>query len=487
MSQPQLETPILQTQKSYWDQLNDFFFAEETPYALALVRILFPLALLVGVIPRWFHVRELYSLDGAPTPFWEGYGYQDLPIIFSPWIAMAAYTVMVCCLCTMSLGWQTRFSTIVVLVLYPYFGLTDYLSTLTKYTVVATHILLLLSMSGCGRVWSIDAWLAGDAQPQKAAAWPRRLMQILIAVVYLGAAVTKLRMPEYLSGDLMRFWMLTNTNFANPLGEWFSTNQVSIVAMCYITLIWEIVFPFLCWRGLTRTVVLGLGVFFHILTFFMLGLLVFPLVYIAVYCAFLNEEEASWLGSKLKSWGGQIFKLFPAGSPRESLFGRFHHALFASALTVITLLAVTAEAQMDLYGEQRAEGRHVLTPISPEREAELFSGDLKIRPIDKVFAFDTGTTLLGGQLANSRSEFRRGETLVAQCMLTPPHEDIWLEIDLHNSDNLQVDRFAIIAPREEVRVYATFPLREFLEPGQYAVVLKLQGREVTRRHVELLP
>ena len=84
MSQPQLETPILQTQKSYWDQLNDFFFAEETPYALALVRILFPLALLVGVIPRWFHVRELYSLDGAPTPFWEGYGYQDLPIIFSP-------------------------------------------------------------------------------------------------------------------------------------------------------------------------------------------------------------------------------------------------------------------------------------------------------------------------------------------------------------------------------------------------------------------
>ncbi|MEZ5940399.1 MAG: HTTM domain-containing protein [Planctomycetaceae bacterium] len=487
MSQPQLETSSSQTRKSFWDQLNDFFFAEETPYALALVRILFPLALLVGALPRWLHVRELYSLDGAPTPFWEGYGYQNLPIILSPSGAMAAYTLMICCLFTMSLGWKTRFSTIVVLILYPYFGLTDYLSTLTKYTVVATHVLLLLSMSGCGRVWSIDAWLAGDSQPQKASAWPRRLMQILIAVVYLGAAVTKLRMPEYLSGDLMRFWMLTNTNFANPLGEWFSTNQVLIVAMCYITLLWEIVFPFVCWRGLPRTVALSMGVFFHILTFFMLGLLVFPLVYLAVYCAFLTEEEAGWLGGKLRSWGEKVSNLVPAHSPQESVFGRFNLGLFAGVLTVVTLVAVTAEAQLDVYGERRAEGRHVLTPISPEREAELFSGDLRIRPIDKVFAFDTGTTMLGGQLANSRTEFRRGETLVAQCMLTPPHEDIWLEIDLHNPDNLQIDRFAIIAPREEVRVYATFPLREFLEPGQYAVVLKLQGREVTRRHVELLP
>ena len=58
--------------------VRHFLFAEEVPYGLAIVRMLLPLALLAAVIPRWFHARELFSVDGAPAPLWYAYGQATL-------------------------------------------------------------------------------------------------------------------------------------------------------------------------------------------------------------------------------------------------------------------------------------------------------------------------------------------------------------------------------------------------------------------------
>ena len=41
------------TESKYFPRLNRFFFAEEVPYGLALIRILLPIVLLVEVVRRW--------------------------------------------------------------------------------------------------------------------------------------------------------------------------------------------------------------------------------------------------------------------------------------------------------------------------------------------------------------------------------------------------------------------------------------------------
>src|SRR5690606_41945938 len=61
-------------------------------------------------------------------------------------------------LCT-SLGWRTRLSVSLSFVLYTYLNLLDSVSTITKYSCIASHALLLLSLSNCGAVWSVDHWL----------------------------------------------------------------------------------------------------------------------------------------------------------------------------------------------------------------------------------------------------------------------------------------------------------------------------------------
>ena len=103
--------------------------------------------------------------------------------------------LLVVFLVTTSIGWWTRFSVIGCLVLYTYLNMLDCLSTFTKYSVIASHMLLLLSFSKCGAVWSVDAWLArrrqpAQIEPPRFPAWPRRLMQLLIGFVYLVAAIT---------------------------------------------------------------------------------------------------------------------------------------------------------------------------------------------------------------------------------------------------------------------------------------------------------
>src|SRR5690606_25382404 len=105
---------------------------------------------------RWPRIREIYSLDGAPAPIAINYGYPDLlPLLSGQW-AVALFTLLIGLLFSLMIGWKTRISAIGVFVLFTYFTLQDSLSTLTKYSVFTSHAFLLLSLSDCGAVWSID-------------------------------------------------------------------------------------------------------------------------------------------------------------------------------------------------------------------------------------------------------------------------------------------------------------------------------------------
>ncbi|MEQ9071644.1 MAG: hypothetical protein RLO18_33220, partial [Gimesia chilikensis] len=64
------------------DRFRQFFFAQEVPYGLAIVRMLVPLVLLGTVCTRWPFARELFSADGAPAPLADLFRYYDyLPVL----------------------------------------------------------------------------------------------------------------------------------------------------------------------------------------------------------------------------------------------------------------------------------------------------------------------------------------------------------------------------------------------------------------------
>lgn len=486
--------------------IRDFFYAEEIPYGMAIVRMLLPLSLLAVVIPRWFYTRELFSLDGAATPLANNYGVQNFPPEIPGTLAVALMTILALTLVTSAVGWRTRLSLIISTILYTYLNLLDSLSTITKYSVIATHVLFLLSLSNCGAVWSVDVWLKGKwpkrgavagrpAEWPRHPAWQRRLMQLLFGAIYFGAAITKMHTPGFLTGDQMLFWMMTNVNNYNPFGEYLTLYPSTLVFCGYISIVWEMLFIFVAWRGWARIIMLSLGTIFHIMTTLTLGLYIFPLVMIASYFCFLNERDVGRVSALMRRCRGnrqlaenpsiaRRWKL-PIAIPLKS--GYSSAAAFGFVLVFVTWLGIVAEHWLDPYGIRRNEGPYALKELDPVQVNKMLTQTTTIRPKDKILAFDAGTKMIGGILSNRKYDYRQGDYVIAQCTFNPPHEDMWIECNLHDGDNRIVDRTGQVATRSMIRSNFLYNLTDSLAPGRYSLVLKTAGREIARRAITLRP
>lgn len=472
---------------------NEFFMAEEVPYGMALVRITLPLVLLVGVLPRWRFVREIYSTDGAATPIWQSYGTSALLPELSAPVAIGLFSLLVFCLLSASIGWRTRTSLAIAVVLYAGFGVLDMVSTLTKYSVLASHAMFLLAFSQCGAVWSVDAWIKRRTQPTPfvglplSPVWPRRLLQLLLAICYLGSAFTKMHTPAYFTGDQMLYWMLANMNFENRVGEYLSMYPSITVVSAYTTIIWEMLFIALCWRSPWRWIMLSIGVVFHIMSFLMLGLIVFPLLCLALYLAFLNQADVERAVVALRTFARRM-KLLAARRPSRNvwqpptwLHGSSSLAAFGLLAACCAVFGVEIEYRLDVYQQKGPDGPLALQPADEATVTRMLGSEKTIRPQDLFFSFDVGTTTMGGLLADRRDRFQTGETAILQCNMTPPHPDMWVEVSLRDNQNRTIRRFGQVIPRETLHSNFTYLFDDSLTSGPYDFVITYDGNEITRR------
>jgi len=487
------------------DKISRFFYAEEVPYGLAITRMILPFALLLVMGWRWIYARELFSSDGATTPLWINYGLPELLPELPGTVAVLMMSALLLFLLTSMIGWCTRFSLFASMILYAYLNLADSSGTMTKYSVIAMHVLFILGCSRCGSIWSVDRWLEGNRRKKwawpgeasvewpKAAAWPRRLLQLLIGCVYFGSGITKIHTPEYFTGDQLQAWLLTNVNNHNPIGEYLAQFPALLIPFAYIAIVWEVLFVFLAWRGLARMLLLAIGVLFHVMTTLMLGLYIFPIVCISTYFAFLDESDVRYFAHKLR-WLRRKFTaagLGRVGAPVVPVSVAPNQrvpspALFGVLAMGVPLLGVALEYQLDPYQQRGPEGPLPLVELDADTvRGTLLAPTMRMRMVDKFSSLDVGTTLVGGVVAYPRREFYHGETITAQCHLNAVHEDMWVECNLHDAKDSLVYRVGQIVPREKLRANTFYTLSEALTPGIYQLVVKAAGREVMRKSFTL--
>jgi len=477
--------------------LKGFFFDEQVPYGTALVRMFLPTVALIPMTRRFFRVREIFSSDGAPQQLSELFGNGTLLPELSPVFASALYGLMLFAMVCGIFGFRTRMSFLIATPLYIYFNMLDAVGTMTKYTVIASHVLLILTVSNCGAVWSIDAVLrkwregaAATAIPPRYPVWPARLLQLLCCFFYFGAAITKIQTPEFFSGEQMRYWMFSNWNYPNPLGETLATWTSVLLISGYITVVWEITFPFLAWRPIGRYFTLGIGAMFHFLTIFQLGLLIFPFICTACYLAFLMEKDIVAIRQFLKAWN---FPTRVLGVPRIAIARLIQArpaaiplpALWLSLAMIVLVLSAEADYRLDVYGIRRNHGPLPLKKMDMTVARTLINSQRPLREKDKFFSFDIGSMMMAGQLANRKTEFSYGDVVIAQCNINPPHEDLWVECVIEDDQNRVIDVSGQFVTRDQL--YSSFPYQtgNKLVPGNYWVVLKSSGQEIARRQFTL--
>ncbi|MCH2212531.1 MAG: HTTM domain-containing protein [Fuerstiella sp.] len=480
-----------QKEASLRDAISDFFFDEQVPVGAALTRVFLPLMALLPMLMRFPRVRELYSSDGTPVQMFELFGNGQVLPVPGPGLAVMLYSLMVFCLMCGVVGWKTRLSLAVGTALYVYFNLMDGIGTMTKYSVIAGHLLMLLTLSPCGRMWSVDEWLrqrkngAVPVVPQAFPVWSVRLMQLLFAYVYFGAAITKIQTDAFFSGEQMRYWMLSNWNYENPVGELLAMWPPVLLVSAYLTVVWEILFGVLVWNRRLRVPMLAIGAVFHLGTWLLLGLYIFPAVCLSGYLCFVTTEDVVRVRRWLKSRGWQVTRLRNTALRTQMPSAVPSGIAWFIAAGLFAVGTVEAEYRLDLYGVRGESGMMPLTEIQRERAIALISGETPLREKDKFFSFQIGNTSFGGQLANRREVFEYGDVVIAECNLNPPHEDMWVECVLEDEDEHKLDTVGQVITREMLRGQFTYLLGNRLSPGRYSMVLRSAGHEISRRGFSL--
>ncbi|HRA86802.1 MAG TPA: HTTM domain-containing protein [Planctomycetaceae bacterium] len=488
----------MQTQRfSLLGALHKFFFAEQAPYGIALVRMFLPAVALAPMIRRFARVRELYSTDGTPQQLFELFGEgQPLPIL-SPSFAVALYGIMIFALICGIIGFRTRLAFLIGVPLYAYFNLLDAVGTNTKYSVIAAHVMLILAVSECHLVWSVDAilsrWKNGrqaTAIPPRVPVWPARLIQMLFCFVYFGAAITKIQTHAFFSGEQLRYWMFSNWNYENPVGEFMATSTPLLLISGYITVVWEITFPFLAWRPVGRFFALGVGVLFHFMTWIALGLWIFPLICTSCYLAFLMERDivairrfAHRLRVPTSLLGMPRFAIARAIEMRPTAVPALMVWLVLATLAAFG--ATEAEYRLDLHGMRSTDGMMPLKTIPRDVAIAMINDSRPLREKDKFFSFDIGSRLVGGQLANRSGEYSYGDAIIAQCNINPPHEDLWIDCAIEDSDKRILDSSGQFVTRDALWANFTYRPGSKLAPGDYWMILKSSGKEISRRPFKL--
>jgi hypothetical protein len=246
-------------------RVDRFFFEPAGPVGLILCRIW-----IYGFL-LWDSRRLDHSHWAEITPaLWK-------PILLLSWLPgpvpselllAAQYALMAAlALCCVGLGFRWASVAAFVLGLFVYglphcFGKVGHSQTLTIFT------LGIFALSHAGRVGSLDAWIARwlgrPAAPAQSSEyqWPVRLMQALMATVFLAAGVAKLRQTglAWAWSDQMQNILLGSFYIGKRpptnLGLWIAQYPVLCQILATLTLVVELGAPAAIWSRRARWLVI---------------------------------------------------------------------------------------------------------------------------------------------------------------------------------------------------------------------------------------
>ncbi len=529
--------------------MRQFFFAEESPRRLALVRICLGIVLFYDAAAHWPYAVELYSTYGPPLPVF--IRHEPLPAgngspmttipkfsgpdssamvtlgqaveprqeakpparqtvttfhppIPGPTLAVLLATLQLFVLAAVTVGWHTRTSLWLTFTLTLYLGLLDGSTTFAKYSVLALHFLLLLTLSPCHRIWSLDSLrFPSTAEGMAGAAWTRRLMQLQVCHIYLGSALTKLQNPTFVSGDLLQFSLLDHDWGGRWLGMWLATQPHVVVLASLLVLLIELLFPFLVWVPALRIPMLFAAAMLHLGVWLTLNVGIFsPLMY-SCLIVFLTDKDLDWLAPFARRMTrGLASDLRLVFRPRTTSLSDITAAGPGGALTrshsswkriisyVLTAAAVIGlgmawQVLEDPYG---AFGRREMPGLKLLSRADVDQMLTQRLPPYGHYLHHVrlGSRVSGHQAFGNTYQFRHGQRVYVVVQFNQ-HPKLKLEGLLIDPNGNEVARYTHTVEPNFGYAIDGFELTTPLTPGSYTIILQADGFQVGLRNFELLP
>ena len=296
---------------SPWDR---FFFRPQLPAAMTLVRVgwgatvvAWAISLLPDIDPFFVEADLMYERELTAG------AVNVLPHLPDGAGLAACVVLLVAGLLTM-VGWRTRVSTVVAVVMMVVLQRAN-TAIFNSGDLLLREVGIALALAPSGLLWSLDARRdrkKGRERNLWRAPFAQRFLQLALALGYFLSAWSKARGSTWHDGTAMALSMRIEDlqRFVAP--EWLFDQRILLNLFTWATLTFEATFFALVWNRRLRPYVIGAGVLFHLGIDVFLDIGFFSLAIYLAYVAFLPDEVAQRIVGRFDQ------RALPAEARREA-------------------------------------------------------------------------------------------------------------------------------------------------------------------------
>lgn len=270
---------------------------EKPVYAasLAVFRVLFGLMIVGSVIRFWVN-DWIYELYIQPKFFFHYYGFE--------WIKpLGEYTYILFAVCGISalffaLGLFYRISSVILFFSFTYIELMDKTNYLNHYYFVSLVLFLMMWLPANVR-FSLDAVQNKNLSKRFVPLWCVGSLRLMLCIVYVYAGLAKLNTDWLFEAMPLRLW-LPAKNDLPIIGFLFNKIWVAYL-FSWFGAFYDLTIPFFLLNKKTRTIAYITVIVFHVLTWLLFPIGVFPFVMITSAIIFFPTESVDKNLNRLQS------------------------------------------------------------------------------------------------------------------------------------------------------------------------------------------
>ncbi|NGP89259.1 HTTM domain-containing protein [Fodinibius halophilus] len=324
------------------------YLTQQTSIApLAVFRALFGFIMLVSVI-RFVANGWVYDLYIKPDYFFTFYGF-DWVAPLGEFGMYALFFVMGLAALGIMLGSFYRLAAVLFFLSFTYVELIDKTNYLNHYYFVSI-ISFLLTLVPAHRSFSIDTIRKPSLKRETVPAWMVNIFKLQLGIVYFYAGAAKLN-PDWLFNAMpLKIWLPANSHLP-VIGELLNY-EISAYIFSWAGTVYDLTIAFFLLYRPTRIWAYISVIVFHMLTYFLFQIGMFPFIMILSTLIFFSPEFHKNIIQKVQKLG-TFFKLNQkeagAQSSKKITLSKKTHPILAGILILHFILQLLVPLRFTLY------------------------------------------------------------------------------------------------------------------------------------------
>lgn len=287
-----------------------FSFQQVHAAPLAVFRIIFGLMMLGGTL-RFAYNGWIDSLYIKPQFHFTYYGFEWVKALSANGMYIVFVLMALSALC-MAIGLRYRLSAIVFFITFTYVELIDKTTYLNHYYFVSIVSFILIWLPA-GKYFSVDVYLNPALKKEFIPNIAITTIQLQLGLVYFFAGVAKLNYDWLFEAMPLRIWLQPHTEL--PLIGYFMDKTWVAYFFSWFGAIYDLSIPFLlCYRK-TRGIAYFFVIAFHVLTWLLFQIGLFPFIMILSTLVFFSTEFHQKIIAFLSRLLPKSNRIVPASKP----------------------------------------------------------------------------------------------------------------------------------------------------------------------------